>query len=486
MAIKRMFRSRNFFLINFASASMIVGFLIGIFSWSCSTRLPPGEIVYAQDRELAEEDIEGLSGLQASFRKLAAKASPVTVAVDVVDILQRRSEDFFNPFGGEDDLRRPGAGSGIIVRRTGNRIFILTNNHVVGEVEEIRVRLHDGREYDARLVGGDERKDLALVMIETNEADIAVARLGDSEKVEVGDWVLAVGNPFFLENTVTSGIVSALGRRGRGPGLNISDFIQTDAAINPGNSGGALMNIKGEVIGINTWIASDTGMGMGFGFAIPINNAKKAIDDFIKLGKIEYAWLGVQIGEVPEDVAEDMGIEGRKGAFVNHVFKSSPAGTGGILPGDFIYQLNGKRINDFLELTNALGDLIPGEEAEFELIRQGEELNLLITLTVRQDRQVIDAQNEDLWPGIAIVPLTRQRREALDARVGKGVVIANVERETQAAVAGFRENDVIISINGEDVGGAGDFYRLLSEASRRRFEMRLERNRDTITLDLVR
>ncbi len=290
-----------------------------------------------------DQGLEGLSGvsaleeLQYSFRSIASSVLPVVVQINVVEVITQQTPegvspwDFFfkpgpnSPEGEtpqQKEFRRPGLGSGVIVRKDGKKVYVLTNNHVVGEADEISVMLHDQRTFKGKLVGKDERKDLALVVFETKD-DVPVAVLGDSDSLQVGDWAVAVGNPLGLESTVTVGIISALGRRG-GPGSNISDFIQTDAAINPGNSGGALVNIRGEVIGINTWIASTTGTYIGFGFAIPINNAKKDIEDFIKHGAVQYGWLGVSIRDPLPSMRSEMMLEDINGGMAINVYKGSP------------------------------------------------------------------------------------------------------------------------------------------------------------------
>jgi S1-C subfamily serine protease len=301
--------------------------------------------------------------------------------------------------------------------------------------------------------------------------------------VQVGDWALAIGNPFGLDSTVTAGIISAVGRRG-GPGENISEFLQTDAAISPGNSGGALVNISGEVVGINTWIASNTGASQGYGFAIPINSARKAIDDFIKLGRVEYAWLGVQIQTVNPAIAGDLGVAGRKGALITQVFRGAPADRGGLLPGDFVVSLNGRDVADHLDLTNRLGDHPPGQQADFVVLRQGREVKLGIRLAVREDEKAITAQNKNLWPGVAVFPVTEEVRSSLGIKAPAGVVVYGVVAESPGAVAGLKENDLIVSMGGAAVQGLKDFYgRLVGTA---KIQVVVLRSGSEVTLELAR
>jgi len=409
-----------------------------------------------------------LASLQSSFRDVAKKVTPAVVEIDVEQVVEQNVpkspfDFFFSPRGQEQsprEFRNQGLGSGVIVNRDGRKVYVLTNNHVVGEADQIDVKLNDGRTFQGKLVGGDPRKDLALVVFETAE-DVPLAALGDSDRVQVGDWALAIGNPFGLDSTVTAGIISAVGRRG-GPGENISEFLQTDAAISPGNSGGALVNITGEVIGINTWIASNTGGSQGYGFAIPINAARKAIDDLIKLGRVEYAWLGVQIQTVNPVIAGDLGVSGRRGALVTQVFQGAPADRGGLQPGDFVVSLNGKEVADHLDLTNKLGDQPPGRQAEFLVFRQGKEVKLGIRLAVREDERAITAQNRNLWPGLAVFPLTDEVRNSLGLKAAGGVVVYSVVPESPGGVAGFKENDLIVSMAGAPVKSLRDFYERLA------------------------
>lgn len=496
MSISRIFRSGKFLTFNIALVCIILGFALGVFSFSCSSGLPAGEIAHAQEKDLNPADLEILEKIQYSFRAVADKVLPVVVKIDVVDIVEQAVPNspfdfFFNPFQqrNEDDpdskqFRKPGLGSGVMVQKQGRKVYVLTNNHVVGEAEEITVKLHDGRDFPGKFVGGDARKDLALVVFETDDT-IPIAQLGDSDNLHVGDWALAVGNPFGFESTVTAGIISALGRRG-GPGENISDFIQTDAAISPGNSGGALVNIAGKVVGINTWIASNTGAGIGYGFAIPINNAKKAIGDFISYGKVEYAWLGVQIMTPFDELAKGLGIEGIDGALVTQVFRKSPADKGGIQPGDLVVRLNDIAIDDHLQLTNMLGDQPPNMVAEFEVVRLGKKEKLSIKLTVREDEKKIIAQNKSLWPGFSVLPLTQGIKDQLSVKAKDGVIVYSVLEGTPADLAGFLQEDVIVDINGKAVRNLLDFYRFLNDKQVSEPKIRLERKGEELTIGMPR
>jgi len=382
-------------------------------------------------------------------------------------------QPWFDFFFGEPDSDEPdregrefrsqGLGSGVIVRRDGDRYYVMTNDHVIGNADEITITLDDGSDYPAEIVGKDARKDLAMVSF-TSEADIPVARIGDSDELQVGDWVMAIGSPFGFQSTVTVGIVSALERRG-GPAGNISDFIQTDAAINRGNSGGALVNLAGELVGINTWITSQTGGSMGLGFSIPVDNVVRSIDDFIETGAVRYGWLGVSIRSVTDELANSLGLPDRRGALVHHVFLDSPADNGGLLPGDFVRVINGITVEDSDELVLEVGELPVDEEATFEIVRSGEEMTITVRIGERESETAIANLNARLWPGFSVFPLTDELRADIELDSAQaGVLVSTVENRTPGAAAGFRVGDVLTAINGTATPELLDFYRELNDA----------------------
>ncbi|MFP4179438.1 MAG: Do family serine endopeptidase [Spirochaetaceae bacterium] len=500
MKQRKLFYSKKFFLLNLVLTGVLVGFAFSFIIFGCSTDIKPGETAYAQeDNESSGENgnsVESLRNMQNSFRSVAENVLPVVVELQVVEIVKQQAPtergwpwDFFFPDGQNDnendnndreererEFRNQGLGSGVMVRSSEDTYYVLTNDHVVGEADEIRVIMHDETEYMGTLVGKDTRRDLALVEF-TTEDDLPVANLGDSDEIRVGDWVLAVGSPFGFVSSVTAGIVSAKGRTG--PEQNISDFIQTDAAINRGNSGGALVNIDGEVVGINTWIAAPTGGSIGLGFAIPINNAKRAIDDIIEKGEVEYGWLGVTITDLGDSVAEDMNIENRKGAFIHNVYTDSPADKGGILPGDFVTQINGENIQDRDQLVRTVGDLMAGETAEFNIIRYGEEKTLRVEIGRRENQEAILSQQAKLWPGMMVIPLTEEVREEMEIEDSQeGVVVANVEKQTKPYVGGIRPYDIITEINGNSIDSLIDYYRAINDKDTDRFEVGYVREGD--------
>ncbi|MFP4430429.1 MAG: Do family serine endopeptidase [Spirochaetaceae bacterium] len=490
MSRRSFLASGRFLVINLVLVGVILGFSLSTLVFSRSSRIQPGDAALAQ-QSTGQPELD-LGVLQHSFRNVANQVLPSVVRIDVEEVRTQEVPrgnnlpwfDFFFGEPEDDDrqFRTQGLGSGVIVRRSGNTYYVLTNDHVVGDADKINILLDDSREFDGRLIGKDARKDLAMISFESRDRDIDVARLGDSETLRVGDWVIAIGSPFGFQSTVTAGIISAVGRRG-GPQGNISDFIQTDASINQGNSGGALVNLRGQVVGINTWITSQTGGSVGLGFSIPVNNVKSAIDDFIESGSVQYGWLGVSIRDVDTAMAEDLGIRQRDGALVHHVFRGSPADRGGILPGDFILTVNGRRIEDADELILRVGDLPAGEDAVFELVRQSDVRTLRVRISVREDEESIADLNRSLWPGVTAYPLTEEVREEFELpRRVTGIVVSGVENRTPVAVAGIRIGDIITGMNGRNVSSLSDFYRELAVESGETVEFTLLREGEPVTV----
>jgi serine protease Do len=327
-------------------------------------------------------------------------------------------------------------------------------------------------------------------MFETRE-EVPVASLGNSDALQVGDLVLAVGNPFGFESTITMGIVSALGRQADSVSsvASLTDYIQTDASINPGNSGGALVNLRGEVIGINTWIASRTGSSAGLGFAVPINTAKKTVDEILTKGRVEYGWLGVQIVDVdPQrfpDYREDFKLGETGGSFVVNIFKGSPAYKAGILPGDYITDIGGRTVKNTSELTRIVGNLPPGENYQVSVIREGKAQDFDILLAIRAEDKEIAAQSENLWPGMYIASMSPELREQLSIPGDlKGVLVTVVQEESPAATAGFRQGDVVQEIEGRTISSAFDFYQALNDASGRTMAVKVFRQNDEVDLEM--
>lgn len=448
---------------------VLLSFVLFSFSCNSSGSVKSAKTAFADTNQAVNIPADSLAvteAVQNVFRSVSSGVLPSIVQIDVVEKKVVQTPSFngfpFNFFFGDDsegetrEYEQEGLGSGVIVRKTGNKYYVLTNNHVAGSANQITVRLHDGRAFKAELVGGDDRKDIALVSFESDADDIIVAVLGDSDTVQSGDICFAMGTPLGYYSSVTQGIISATGRSGNGVG-NISDFIQTDAAINQGNSGGALVNIYGEVIGINTWIASQSGGSQGLGFAIPINNVKKAIDDFIADGKVSYGWLGVSLVEVTDEYKEALGVGKHIGAFASQIFIGSPAQTAGMQAGDFVISLNGKDVKDVDQLVREVGDLSVGETADFTVLREGKEINLKVKIEARNEEVVGDSSK--LWPGFIALPLDDSTRETL--KVGnnvEGVVVSSIQAKSPAAVMRLQNGDIITAVNDNPVSNLAEFY----------------------------
>ena len=451
-----------------------------LISFSCAKTPVKGTAgtVYAESDSgeiVSKESLKVIEALQNSFRSISNRLLPAVVEVDVIETktVTDPFQDFRHFFfgvpeqeeqGKKRQYEQKGLGSGVIVRRTGDTIYVLTNNHVAGGATKITVKLNDSREFEAKLVGADARMDIALLSFTSSDKSIPVAKLGDSDAVQTGDICLAMGAPLGYSQSVTQGIVSAKGRSGNGIG-NINDFIQTDAAINQGNSGGPLVNIYGEVIGINTWIASQSGGSQGIGFAIPINNIKNAINSFISKGKIVYGWLGVSLLEANKEYKEALGVEKETGALATQLFIGSPAQKAGMQPGDFIVGLNGHSVKDVDQLVREVGLLEAGVTANFEIIRNGKKLVLPVKIEERSEK--VSSDNGKLWPGFIAVPITEKVRKdmELENKV-KGVVVSNVMEKSPAAALRLQNGDVITAVNGKSVTDLKSFYAELAVADK--------------------
>lgn len=423
---------------------------------------------------LPEDALSVVEALQTTFRSVTEHVLPSVVEIDVEQTQKVTMPSMTDPFefffrfpdsknqkkGEEREYKTQSMGSGFIVKKVGSVYYVLTNHHVVDGASDVTVKLYDEREFKGKVVGSDQRKDIALVSF-TSKDSIPVIPMGDSSTVRPGDIVFAVGNPLGFFSSVTQGIVSAVGRNG-GPAENINDFIQTDASINQGNSGGPLVNIYGEVIGINTWIASNSGANVGLGFSIPVNNIKKAIDDFIGNGKIKYGWLGVSLMEIDNDYKESLKIGDKKGALVTQLFLGSPADKAGFQPGDYIISLNGQKVKSVSQLVRDIGDLTAGATPKFIIIRSEKELEINVKITERNETEVTD--NSKLWLGFTPFPLTEDYRKQLKlADDVKGVIVASLQEKTAAAVLGLKTGDVIVAVNDNRVSNVYDFYKEIAK-----------------------
>ncbi|MDZ3836768.1 MAG: DegQ family serine endoprotease [Rhodospirillales bacterium] len=362
---------------------------------------------------------------------------------------------FFNlPDAMPEARPRMSAGSGVII--DARRGYVLTNNHVIENATDIAVTLKDRRQFKAKLIGRDPETDIALLQIDGR--DLTALVVGNSDKLRVGDYVLAIGNPFGLGQTVTSGIVSALGRSG----LNIEgyeDFIQTDASINPGNSGGALVNLRGELVGINTAIVAPAGGNVGIGFAVPTNMAKAVMDQLVSFGEIRRGRLGIAIQDVTPDLAEALRLDRPTGAVVTNVERGSSAERSGLAAGDVIVAVNGEPIDGASDLRNQIGLAPVGEKVGLEVIRDGKRRSL--TAEVAKIR-IASAAAGEAAPQLRGAVL--RDLEPGSGRQGGGVLVASVERGSPAWRVGLRDGDVIVAVNRGEVGSVAEASRALSRA----------------------
>jgi serine protease Do len=401
-----------------------------------------------------------------SFAAIAKRTMPVVVNISTSSQRTARSgsndpiEDFFNRFFGEAAPKESqrSLGSGILISRDGE---ILTNYHVVRNADAIKVRLADQTEYEARLIGKDDRTDLALIKIRRSGGNLPFARLGNSSQIDVGDWVMAIGNPFGLEHTVTAGIVSAKGRViGAGP---YDNFIQTDASINPGNSGGPLINADGEVIGVNSAIFSQSGGNVGIGFAIPIDLAKKVADQLRKNGKVVRGWLGVRVQEVTPTLASSMGLSRNptETALVTEVTEKSPAAEAGIKSGDIIVEFNNKAVPKSHEFPGVIADTAPGQKVTLRVLRDKKEQ--LVSIKIGELTDEIDANQQaetrDPDLGLRVQRITPEAARRLGLTSAKGVLVVEVQPGSPADQVGIEPADVIREVNQRPITNVKEFER---------------------------
>ncbi len=440
----------------------------------------------AQGGEVSRGELERALGvaedLSTAFEHVAEMVSPSVVNVQSTVRLASRErrggqpfgdspfreffgDDFFERFrggpgprGGDGFMRR-GQGTGFIVDADG---VILTNNHVVENASEINVTLSDGRSYRAEVVGTDPGTDLAVIRIDAE--DLPAVTFGDSDELSVGSWVVAVGNPFGLESTITAGIVSATGRAGVGV-ADYEDFIQTDAAINPGNSGGPLVNLRGEVVGVNTAIATRSGGNMGIGFAIPSNMATSIMDSLLEEGVVSRGWLGVNIQDLNPGLAESFGYGSVDGVLVSNVLEDTPADRAGLRTGDIITEFEGEPLEGTQQLRVRVASTPPGREVELTVFREGRERTVEVTLGELASEAPADrpepAVTEEL--GMELRTLGPRLAERLGVDVEEGVAVTGVAPFSPAARAGLRARDVITHVHDERVRDVGAFRRALEE-----------------------
>jgi serine protease Do len=435
----------------------------------------------------AQSSAKAAKELSGAFSAAAKEAMPAVVSIKIEKTIESSPMEtpfgYNDPFGlfGDDFLRKffgnrlpqqqtpqkyfeQGLGSGFIISKDG---YILTNNHVVGNVDKITVQLQDGRKFEnAKLIGTDPDTEVALIKIEGD--NFPVLPMGDSDNIEIGDWVIAIGNPFGLSETVTVGVISAVGRSN----VHIAayeNFIQTDAAINPGNSGGPLINLDGQAIGINTAIYSESGGYMGIGFAIPINMARNIEEQLKEHGKVTRGYLGIYGQDVTPDMAQLLGLKNSQGIIVTTVEKGSPADKAGIKSHDVFLEINGKKIESYDSFRNGVAMLKPDSEVTLLVSRGGKTSDVTVTLgerptEVAQGNQPTVQPQSQQTMGIQVQNLTKDLADRFGYALGEGVIVTRVIQGGPAAEAGIQPGDLIQSVNRQSVSSVDEFERAVSRA----------------------
>ncbi len=472
-----MMNKKRFYLS--AAFLLIVGAFIGL---AVSSRLDITSPLTAKSTQVSSRAVETLSQLSDALSEVGGVATSSVVNISTTRVIKARDEapfdlfddPFFRRFFG-DQLPHPNVpkehkeqslGSGVIVSADG---YIVTNNHVIEKSQEIKVLLTNKRDYKAKLIGADPKTDIAVIKIEAT--GLPALAWGDSNKLRVGEIVFAIGNPFGLNSTLTMGVISAVGRANVGI-ADYEDFIQTDAAINPGNSGGALINARGELVGINTAIVSRTGGYQGIGFAVPSGMARQVMESLIKYKKVVRGWLGVSIQEVTSDLAEEFGAKDLRGALVSGVMKGSPAEKAGIKQGDVLLSFNGKEVEDTGHLRNMVSQSPVGAKVKVKVLRQKKEMELEVTIAelpkklgeAASEEETGGSQEEsNALSGITARELTPELAKRFGIEEGEaGVVVIKLEAGSRAFEAGIRPGDIILQINQKDITTIEDFKKAAS------------------------
>jgi len=453
----------------FVFVALVAGYLIGNRSTLFFNKSTPP---YTYNFQIPKE----LSGESTAFSEVVKVVSPVVVNISTSKIVERDTNpfsdlfddqffDFVEPHHRPKKWKERSLGSGVIVSPDG---YILTNTHVVEKADEIMVTLYDQQNFKGKIIGSDPKTDIAVIKISSH--DLPTIKWGNSDNIQVGEFVLAFGNPYSLSNTVTMGIVSAVGRANVGI-ADYEDFIQTDAAINPGNSGGPLVNIKGELIGINTAIFSRTGGYQGIGFAVPSNMAQSVMNQLINKGKVTRGWLGITIQNFTPELAKQFGLSKSTGALVTEILKGSPAEKAGIKRGDIITEVDKKEVKNVEALRNMIAQSKVGSRIQLKVIRDGKLIVIAVTITeLPQDmtQNVPREQNEkfreeNALAGFSVMNLTQEIAKQLDIpKDEKGVVIVSVEPYSAAEDAGLKKGDVIQEINKKSIKNIQDFNYVVS------------------------
>jgi serine protease Do len=460
-----MLKKRRFILALFF---VVVGVIIGLAIASNRNFFSKG---YTEDK-ISKDAVDLLARINAATEEVVNASKPAVVNITSTKTVHMRGfspffdDPFFRQFFGNQfrsfemprDFKQSGVGSGVIVDRDG---YILTNNHVIKDADEIKVTLPDKKVYKGKVIGTDPRTDLAVIKI--TASGLPVIRLGNSDDLKVGDRVIAIGNPLGLNQTVTSGIISATGRANVGI-ADYEDFIQTDAPINPGNSGGALVNVKGELIGINTAIFSTSGGYQGIGFAIPSNMARSVMDSLIRHGKVVRGWLGVSIQPVTPDLAKELGMKNEKGALIADVMDSSPAEKAGLRRGDVITELNGKAVEDVSELRNMVAGISPGKEVTIRYFRDGSFKTVKVTIEeMPAQLQKPLGKFDNQLNGVSVQNITPEISRSLNLpKKVTGVMVNNVDPDS-AATGILTQGDIIMEVNRKKTGNLSEYEAVVSK-----------------------
>jgi serine protease Do len=449
---------------------LIVGLIIGLGISSNFNFLTKG---YTDEVKISKEAIDILTKTNQAMAEVAAAVKPAVVNIASTKTVKSQgipspflNDPFFREFFGNQfrqfegprSYKQQGLGSGVIVDKDG---YVLTNNHVVKDADEIKIKLSDKREFKGKVVGTDQKTDLAVIKIEADH--LPVLKLGDSDKLGVGETVIAVGNPFGLNQTVTSGIVSATGRANVGI-ADYEDFIQTDAPINPGNSGGALVNVRGELVGVNTAIFSTSGGYQGIGFAIPSNMAKVVMESLIKKGKVVRGWLGVSIQPVTPDLAKQFGLKEDKGALVGEVMEESPAEKAGLQRGDVILEFDGREVLDVQGLRNMVAGTPPDKKVEIKYLREGKPATANVVIAeLPAVLQKVSATVDNALKGVHVQDVSAELKRSLGIpkRIS-GVAVVDIDEESPAEGV-LMKNDVIMEINKRKINNLKDYETVISQ-----------------------
>ncbi|MCX8026758.1 MAG: DegQ family serine endoprotease [Thermodesulfovibrionales bacterium] len=447
---------------------LLLGFLLGGLTYYFLSKSKPFQSFYPPKTPKQIEETA------RAFSDIVKVVSPAVVNISSTKTVNRQSgsfDDFFDFFNPPQDSKgkrwkEQSLGSGVVVSPDG---LIVTNNHVIEQSDEIRVILYDKRSFKAKVIGADPKTDIAIIRIDAK--NLQTIPWSDSDKLQVGEFVLAIGNPFGLNHTVTMGIISAVGRADVGIS-DYEDFIQTDAAINPGNSGGPLVNTKGELIGINTAIFSKTGGYQGIGFAVPSNMVRMVIDQLLKEGKVTRGWLGVTIQELSPELAQKFGLSSTEGALISDVTRGGPAHKAGIVRGDIILRYGGKKIKDVSTLRNLVAQTKVGSEVELLIWRKGKEYSTKVRiiempsegLEMTSGTRKSSDDTDSILSGIAVIDIS----PAIAKQLGilpddKGVVVMRVEPGSAAEIAGIKEGDLIQEIDRKAINNLNDFNKVVSK-----------------------